>query len=474
MSTMLNIPNELTLRIISLIHPSDLEAFAVINKSVHALAKGALRRHLAFRKRYSYLRVGYLEDDDSVVQSQRSNDSNHALLLLASILESPDVAYYPRRIQIGPCEEEDGIFEIEEHDILLERQLVVAKQSVPLKKMVAECTLVDDCMKAEMSDSLCQAENEGAAISLLMTLLPNLQSVNVWSWSTSPEKDRLHGIVRTIADANRDPASSNHGKCLSQLREVRIDHMDSHMGEHIEDYVPFAMLPSMRCLRGHMICSERLDWPYSLSPQSSTVTDLSLEYSAISASAFEKLFAGIATLKRFTYDHGGAVVGFVKYEPVAIINALCKHASHSLEALDIEVQGYEPDDDDEGLPDSLRLFTKLKSIRLADTLFQDLEDLQSVETLPGGQFYKRTGTNTSYTTARLVDLLPASVKGFTLIQLMDDKDTREILDGMAEQKATKLPSLKRLTFECPDLLEQTMKESLQATGIKLWSWKTPI
>lgn len=473
MPTLSDIPNELILRIITLIRPPDLEAFAIINKSVQALAKDALRRHSAFKKKYSYLRFGFLEDDDSVVQSQRSNDANHALLLLASILENPNVAYYPRKIQIGPCEEEDGVFEIEE-DVLLERTLVVAKHSVQLKRMVDECTLVDDHLKAGMIDSLRQPGNEGAAISLLMTLLPSIRYVNLWSWSTSPEKNRLHEIVRNIADANRDPASCNHGRCLSQLGEFRIDHFDTKYGEPFEDYVPLAMLPSMRCLRGHMISGEELDWPYKLSPQSSTVTEICLTYSAIKASAFEKLFAGIATLKRFSYDHGGASVNFMKYEPVAIINALCKHASHSLEALDIEAQDYEPENDDEGLPNSLRLFTKLKTIRLADTLFQDPEDLECAETLSEGQLHQRTGTNTSYTTARLVDLLPTSIKGFTLIQIMGDEDTRDMLDGMAEEKTAKLPSLKRITFEYPDPLEQAMKESLKATGIKLRSWGTLI
>lgn len=57
---------------------------------------------------------------------------------------------------------------------------------------------------------------------------------------------------------------------------------------------------------------------------------------------------------------------------------------------------------------------------------------------------------------------------------MDDEDTRNLLDVMVEQKAVKLHSLRRLTFECSDPLEQTMKESLQATGLKLWSWKTRI
>lgn len=475
MSTLLNIPNELTLRIISLIRPSDLEAFAIINKSIYALAKDALRRHLAFKKKYSLLRFGYLENDGTIVQAQRSNDSNHALLLLASILENPDIAYYPRRIQIGPCDDLTDLLDDGEDDVLLQRQSVVAKHSVGLKGMVDECTFMSDSLKAEMTDSLRQPGNESAAIGLLMTLLPSLHYMNLWSWSMSPEVERLHQIVRKIADANRDPASCNHGKCLSQLREFRMDHSDTRFGEKFEDYVPLAMLPSMRCLRGHMIWGEGLDWCFHLSPRSSTVTDLFLEYSSISASAFEKLFAGIATLKRFSYEYVSSEFGLMKYEPVAIINALCKYAGDSLEALDIEAQMYEPydDDDEEGLLD-LRQFTKLKSIRLAENLFTGPEDLDSVETLAEGQFDKATETCTHYTTARLVDLLPASVKGLTVIQLMDDEDMRDLLNGMAEQKAAKLPGLKRLTFECEDPLEKDMRTSLQAAGIKLWSWKTRI
>lgn len=473
MATLLDVPNELILRIINLIHPSDLEAFAVSNKSIHALSEDALRRHRAFKKRYSLLRFGFLEDDVDVVQYERSNDSNHALLLLATILENPDVAYYPRRIQIGPCEDDEGNLEIEENDILLERQSIIAKHSVQLQKMVDE-SLVDDHLKGDMSDILSQSGNEGAAISLLMTLLPSLHYVNLWSWSMSPEKDRFHRIVRTISDANRGPTSRHHGKCLSLVREFRMDHLDTVNGEKIEDYVPLAMLPSMRCLRGHMICGEEFDWPINFSPRSLTITELALEYSAISAGSFEKLLEGIATLKKFTYDHGGAVIGSAKYQPVAIIDALCKHACHSLECLDMEAQTYEPEDDDEELPNSLRLFTKLRSIRLADTLFQDSEDLIRVDMLPEGQFHKRTKTNTSYTTARLVDMLPASIKGFTLVQQMDVESTMNLLNGMAEKKAVKLPNLKRLTFQWPDPLEEDMRKSLQAAGIKLWSWKTPL
>ena len=35
---------------------------------------------------------------------------------------------------------------------------------------------------------------------------------------------------------------------------------------------------------------------------------------------------------------------------------------------------------------------------------------------------------------RLVDILPASIKGLTLISTMDDLDTVNLLEGMAEFK----------------------------------------
>lgn len=57
-------------------------------------------------------------------------------------------------------------------------------------------------------------------------------------------------------------------------------------------------------------------------------------------------------------------------------------------------------------------------------------------------------------------------------QLIDNEDIRKWLERMVDQKAAKLLGLKRLTFEYPDPPEQIMKESLQASEINFWSWKT--
>ena len=75
---------------------------------------------------------------------------------------------------------------------------------------------------------------------------------------------------------------------------------------------------------------------------------------------------------------------------------------------------------------------------------------------------------------RLVDILPASIKGFTIISTMGDQDAVNLMKGMAEFKEEKLPKLTRITFECPDPLPKDMKKTLSTAGVELFSWKTPI
>ena len=69
--------------------------------------------------------------------------------------------------------------------------------------------------------------------------------------------------------------------------------------------------------------------------------------------------------------------------PWPLSTRCAKNALHSLEALDIGSQdrNLSSENDDEGFPESLSRFTKLKTIRLEDVLFLDIDNLEIVETL---------------------------------------------------------------------------------------------
>lgn len=465
MFPILDLPNELIRRIIELVHPDDMETFALLNRLVYALATDTLSSHNALKKRYSSLKISYLDYDHSIAQAQRSRDSNHALLLLASIFKNPDVAYYPEVIHVGSCDDSEGGYASDAEDVSRERESAVRQYSVQLRNMVDANQLIDEDLKEDMGDSISHSGSESVAVTLLMTLLPNLRHIDLCSWSAGEDTELLHNVIYRIAKANWDSTSTDYGKALSRLQSLSMNAFEVEDGEDINGFIPFALLPSMRTLRGHKVRGDDdLIWPTIYHPQPSTVTEINLKDSCVEASCFESLFAGIAALKTFAYEHGGSEPSawkkHVHYRPIAIIDALSKHASHSLEALGIDCNdGMLDEEDEDELPESLRSFTRLKSIRLEDRLFQNLG---------------RVGSEDGSVVVRLVDYLPASTTTFTLVQLDDPEFTMQLLEGLPQEKAEKLPKLVKLIFESPHPLDGVMKVSLQAAGISLWSWKTPM
>ncbi|KAL8691724.1 MAG: hypothetical protein Q9218_003117 [Villophora microphyllina] len=431
------------------------------------------------KQEYSLLRFGYHSNHNNTLRVR--TECLHAPLLLGSIIDYPDVAYYPTRMSMGSCGDEVYDYEkfhaVEDaEEILFRRQSVVDHHSIRLRTMVDHSNCIEPAVKVKLGNAICRPQNEFAAICLLLTLLPNLVSLDIHDLFTLSLENSFLGIVRRIATANHSPNSSSHGIALSRLRDVALR---CNSTQSVELFGPFTALPSIRRLRGFNIHGDTFSWPHDLQPGSSTVTAIRMEYSAVSATALGALFAGIAGLKKFEYQYGGAPRIAAPYEPVGIIHALQMHAGHSLQMLDIEGQVYgEPENWEGKVLWSLRGFTALKSIRLEDTLFQipyhDDPDEVSISADTTRMSEDRMAPGQLCVMHRLNDVLPASVKGFTLVQLMDDEDSRNLLETFAELKAEKLPNMKRLSFECSNPLEDGMANALKASGVKLFSWKTPI
>ena len=128
------------------------------------------------------------------------------------------------------------------------------------------------------------------------------------------------------------------------------------------------MLPSVRRLIGRGIEGLNFIYPQGFEPGSSTVTEIKLIHSAVSAKAFEHFFSGIAALKKFNYEYVGAhvaydTVEYAPFEPVGIVDALQKHARESLEELDILEEKDEKTLEYEGRTiKSLQMFQSLRSV----------------------------------------------------------------------------------------------------------------
>ena len=243
--------------------------------------------------------------------------------------------------------------------------------------------------------SLLNPDNEAAAVSLLLTLLPNLTSITLQDGTFVHET--LSDIVQRVAEVNRDPSSSCFGQALAYLEEFKLERSDTEMSEDMNSYASFAMLPSMRYLQGDKVAGEILYWPPTFQYHSCAVTRIEISDGAISTKAFENLLSAITALKQFVYFHAGPIVGNTSYDPLGIIDILRSYAAHSLEDLNIEAHQNSISLDDDDLDDdgdhvgSMHIFCSLKTIRLEDHLFQiQYSDHMSGAAVPGDGEYDVT------------------------------------------------------------------------------------
>ncbi|KAL8691071.1 MAG: hypothetical protein Q9218_003633 [Villophora microphyllina] len=479
MRNILEFPNETLDHIVRFLPYKDFIALNLSSKVVYNLVGPALRRHLRLENRYGVCSFGYFEEHNAPIAANVSvEDNRHPLLLLGTVLDNPDVANYPTKLKSGGIGwNEIDLDEFDGEDVVVKKQAVSTKHSERLRKIVEDSRLIQSPERNQLSEALSDPRCENASFCLLITLLPNLDSLDLHNWALSG--DMLKRIVQNIAFINRDSRCPSHKVALPQLREVFLADRDTGYGEDIEFYLPFAMLPSMRDLTGYEIGGEEFAWHPQFPPQSSTVTSIEFINSAVTTKAFKGLLSGIAALNKFTYAYGDAIVGRAAYKPIAIIEALRKYASHSLKLLDVEGQAFTLGDEEEDEPrlGSLRVFERLKTIRLEDTIFfhdDEAEEIESVETLPDGKFHVADDGDGGPSADPLIEILPASVKTFTLVPAHNQADQKTrvaLLADLVERKVQQLPNLNTIAFECLDPLvnEQGLKDAIKASGIRLWS-----
>ena len=144
-----------------------------------------------------------------------------------------------------------------------------------------------------------------AALALLLSLLPNLQSIHFFLYRENT--DRLKCVIDSIVQATRASPGGLHA--LGKLSKLEID--DSHFGngENIVHVVrSFAELPSMRSFHGYYL-EDNPDASQLLSSASS-ITDINIEYLSINSKFLETLLGCVRSLENFRckyFGFGGAL-----------------------------------------------------------------------------------------------------------------------------------------------------------------------
>ena len=466
MVSILDLSNELLDRIIRAVAPSDLHALALSNKSIYALSKKCLERHLIRRKRYGVLRFGYREDYKQSYDNAGRDDTNDPISLLGSIIEDPSLTFYPNMIYLGHWIEEDG-----DADAIAKTEHIINKYCRELEIMIKTSEVIPEADKNLMFDAIRGPKGEGAAVCLLITILPNLTAIDTyWSGHNYASK-LLAGLVQSVAISNQSGMSSSNNHALTNLQQITITHWDTEGAEDIENFGPFAMLPSLRRLYGSSIDGEGFSWPEGFRSSSSNITEINITNSAVDVEAFETLLSGISALQKFTYHHLGVTVGYASYNATGYVTALRKRASATLQLLDISAEEDNIEFDDDGEEEqrvgSLRDFAVLESIRLAMNAFQKPEtDLDDEEPLDNGGFYTpEDEDNSGPGMERLIDVLPASIKTLTLVSSTQIKNPQSLFQGMAEMKAERVPKLNNITVEWGDPLDDETNLALRDVGI---------
>ncbi|KAL8883743.1 MAG: hypothetical protein Q9215_008045 [Flavoplaca cf. flavocitrina] len=351
---LLSLPNEVITQVIDELDLTDTWSIAQTSKMIHHVSQSAMKRHREYKAEYSIVRLGepYIDNDDPRFEG------SPPLVFLEQIIRERRIASYVTDLRLS----------------------ILDNDYRP------DLSAIDDCPWVVDDVALLIPTGAAHQVAFLLTLLPNLRSMAMRCMS--------HGFVPItemvwkIAQANQNISSAAHGKALSKLTKISIEHHDTENGQDLVFYASFMSLPSMRSLYGHMMYGEANG-----------------------------------------QDAIDAYPGSAEYDGLGIADHLRKYASHSLQHLDLTCDmSYNEEDQFVG---DLREFKLLQTLRLNAKAFCEEVD------------YWSSRPEVEYD--RLADTLPTSIQAVTLVGWFADNGPLDLAKLIEERN--KLPELRRINLE---------------------------
>lgn len=298
MLNLLSLPNEIIYRIIERIDLGDLEHFAASCHLLESLATKALKEHRARKRRYTTTFCSGCHDKDE--------GGRHPLCLLAEICEDRQVAWYPTSLTIKGCgcEEEEHKDEdfVEDEDweellyygevydpwrsdaVYVRRNMENCAEEV--QKLVYGSGYFDE-KGIECWYNHIRRGNRGAALGLLLTLLPNLENITFheYTWNAQQFKKILQRITEPCG-RNSSETRKEGGKVLTKLREAKLhgsipaaNDRDEDVFEDFDLAGHFAKLPSVKRIHADSAntCSRLSNNPWvKVGSRTSNIDDISI------------------------------------------------------------------------------------------------------------------------------------------------------------------------------------------------------
>ena len=297
MAPFASLPNELVCEILKLVQPEDFESFAQISRHVYSLAYPFLTEHRALIRTYNTFR--------------NINDPRSITDLLSTILASPRIGSYVRKIEVSRLLEPKVEYTKEELEIFT----AAALDSACLKKPSEEEVLDEQ----EFWSAKIQNGNDDILLAILLPLLPNLAAFTA---DTPPERVEWYDNAIEQAALTKQPI-------LRKLAEIRLDCSVRH-GFYLPKIQKLSALPSVRA----MTAMKPSGWAclHDVSPDTiSNVTHLKLWESTVDSKALYEFLRGFPKLQSFTHSQTSGLDAFLIR---ASLLAHCKETLQNLTLLD--------------------------------------------------------------------------------------------------------------------------------------------
>ena len=475
MHQLLDLPNELLLDIINVVPVGDIEAFTSCNKRIHALSYDVLQKYKKMKVKWSTVRCTSRATSKGVMDVRLHV---HPVIWLYEITLDETVASYPTSLIIHDVPFTQAEFPRRRHNFPRnflgsdghDTRMRNVEDQIRLK--LEQCPYIQP---KDMGDWMRFPPwvYFDTALALLVTLLPNIQSIRIGSVKQSVSRTQY--MLAQMAKANE--RCSHNSNLLSRL--VSIDRFQETFGNNFQDqlfdlYLPLTGFASIRSICGHAI-SGRREWgtfamshgyppPRIMSRNDSKITEIKLTRSNISSDSFENLFGRISALRTFEYGYYPRPIdGLANFELCKIVGSLLAHASHSLVHFDLTMKMEDCGDTiykmvylhGQIFIGSLREFRVLKTIRANNTMF--------IKRVPSPGIIGRKICKIH----RLVDLLPQSTEEVQLagLELVQDYQCSGIFDDFVKLQAHNLPNLKAVKLDYFDPVAPALRTACHEVGV---------
>lgn len=277
-----------------------------------------------------------------------------------------------------------------------------------------------------------QAGIEEPLFLLAFTLLNNLRYIRLHG---APHSGQRHHLLPLLNPSHRFSA-------LKRL-EIQAQSVDSEW--LLSTFIHHLQSPSLQILKCYLTTewdrdSYRGPWKYrplvfTAPPRSLNITEVVLQYSAVSAAGIKTLLGVCRALKSFYFSAGGLQVGPSNFDVFELMEALEPH-KNSLETLQLDMDnGWDIPDKESGWISDLSDFTALEKLGLTLEL-ENLDGFTDEE-------------DPTPSKSRLCNILPTSLRSLTF-QPSWATDTAEQIEEMIALRPDKFQNLEKVTVSKHD------------------------